>query len=67
MLQPDFGSTVLLASVTFLMMFVAGLNRNYIIGAAVTGVFAVIAAILHAPYRLARLTSFLDPWKAIYD
>ena len=67
MLQPDFGSTVLLASVTFLMMFVAGLNRNYIIGAAVTGVFAVIAAILHAPYRLARLTSFLDPWKAVKE
>ena len=49
------------------MMFVAGLNRNYIIGACITGVFAVIAAILHAPYRLARLTSFLDPWKAVKE
>ena len=67
MLQPDFGSTVLLASVTFLMMFVAGLNRNYIIAACITGMFAVIAAIIHAPYRLARLTSFLDPWKAVKE
>ena len=67
MLQPDFGSTVLLASVTFLMMFVAGLNRNYIIAACITGIFAVIAAIVHAPYRLARLTSFLDPWKAVKE
>ena len=67
MLQPDFGSTVLLGSVTFLMMFVAGLNRNYIIGAFITGIFAVIAAIAHAPYRLARLTSFLDPWKAVKE
>ena len=67
MLQPDFGSTVLLASVTFLMMFVAGLNRNYIIAACITGIFAVIAAIIHAPYRLARLTSFLDPWKAVKE
>ena len=28
---------------------------------------AVIAAIIHAPYRLARLTSFLDPWKAVKE
>jgi cell division protein FtsW len=47
------------------MLFVAGLDFRLILGA---GVFAIIGgtiAIFLAPYRLARLTSFLDPWGQI--
>jgi cell division protein FtsW len=65
MKQPDFGSTVLLGLVMVGMLFVAGLDFRLILGA---GVFAIIGgtiAIFLAPYRLARLTSFLDPWGQI--
>ncbi len=65
MLQPDFGSTVVYVSITMLMLFVAGLPIRYIITAFCLGIVGVIAAILHAPYRLARITSFLDPWESI--
>jgi cell division protein FtsW len=65
MLQPDFGSTVVYVSITMLMLFVAGLPVRYIITAFCLGVVGVVAAILHAPYRLARITSFLDPWESI--
>lgn len=65
MKQPDFGSTVLMGVVMVGMLFVAGLDFRLIIGAIVVAVLAVVAAIMVAPYRLARLTSFLDPWAQI--
>jgi cell division protein FtsW len=65
MLQPDFGSTVLMGLVLFSMLFVAGLDWRYILSAAVAAIVAIVGAIFVAPYRLARLTSFLDPWAEI--
>ncbi|MCX6127878.1 MAG: putative lipid II flippase FtsW [Proteobacteria bacterium] len=65
MLQPDFGSTVVYASITMIMLFAAGLPFRYIVSAIGCGFIGVVAAIIHAPYRLARITSFLDPWESI--
>ena len=65
MRQPDFGSTVLMGLVLFSMLFVAGLNWKYIFGAFLVSILAITAAISVAPYRMARLTSFLDPWAEI--
>lgn len=65
MKQPDFGSTVLMGLVLFGMLFVAGLDFRYIIGAILLALATITAAIVAAPYRLARLTSFLDPWSEI--
>jgi len=65
MKQPDFGSTALLGMVTLLMLFVAGINKRLITMAAGLAISAVVLAILAAPYRMARLVSFLDPWAEI--
>jgi cell division protein FtsW len=65
MRQPDFGSTALMGLVLVGMLFVAGLNWRYIAGAIGAAVLAAAAAIAVAPYRMARLTSFLDPWAEI--
>lgn len=65
MLQPDFGSTMVYAAITMMMLFVAGLPYRYIFVAATLGIIGIVAAILHAPYRLARITSFLNPWDTI--
>ena len=62
MKQPDFGSVVLLFIVTFLMLFVAGLPKNYIISTIVITCSLFAYAVVSAPYRLKRLISFLDPW-----
>jgi cell division protein FtsW len=62
MLQPDFGSTVLIGAVLVSMLFVAGLQIRYILGLAFSALALVAAAIMVAPYRMARVTSFLDPW-----
>lgn len=64
MLQPDFGSTVLLAAVTFLLLFLRGLPLRYVFSLLFGGLVAIIIAVWHTPYRMARLLSFLDPWQS---
>lgn len=65
--EPDFGATVVVTITTLGMMFLAGMClRNFIVlillASALLGVIAI-----SAPYRLARLTSFLNPWASPFD
>lgn len=63
LMQPDFGSTVLLAGTAFILMFIAGVRPLYLFG----GLSAVVAAgtvlIATSPYRMARVMTFMDPWR----
>jgi len=63
LLEPDFGTTVVLAVLTFALLFVAGARATYLLG--IVGALAPIAAFLiwRSPYRLQRILTFLDPWK----
>jgi cell division protein FtsW len=61
-LQPDLGTAVVLAFTVIAVLVAAGvptrtLGRLLVCGVLVIAVFAVLA-----PYRRARLTSFIDPW-----
>ncbi len=60
--QPDFGSTMSLAFITFAMLFISGMRLRYIASVLVLAV-PVIYKLAMEPYRLRRITSFLDPWK----
>jgi cell division protein FtsW len=62
-LEPDFGTAMILAVVTFALLFVAGAPLTYLL--AVAGAAAPIAAVLiwKSPYRIQRVLTFLDPWK----
>lgn len=63
MLQPDFGSVVIFTTLTWLLMFIAGVPLKHLLIVLVpTGVVGVLVMLM-ADYRLARLLSFLDPWK----
>ena len=63
MLQPDLGTTVLLFLVLSIMLFSAGLNLRYFVASFLLGFAALCFAIYQAPYRMARLVSFLNPWE----
>ena len=63
MLQPDFGSGIVMLCSIIVMVFVAGCPYSYFIKGGIMGIGALAALILSAPYRLERITSFLDPWK----
>lgn len=63
LLQPDFGSGVILVAGVVLMLFVGGIQiKNIVLGAVVAAV-GVVGMILIAPYRMERIQSFLDPWQ----
>jgi cell division protein FtsW len=60
--EPDLGTSVSLLLVIGAMVFAAGLSYRYVIGAGLLAIPAVWALIWIAPYRMKRLTAFLDPW-----
>lgn len=62
LLEPDFGSAVILTSVGFLMLFVAGVRAQHLLGGAILCLPILFQVAISAPYRLARLRAFLDPW-----
>lgn len=65
--EPDFGAAVLLLATALTMLFVAGARmRDFLlffsVGTAGMGLLAVAS-----PYRMQRLTGFLDPWSDPFD
>ncbi|WP_243767086.1 stage V sporulation protein E [Paenibacillus agricola] len=62
MLQPDLGTGVVLVGAALLIIYASGarlLHLSYLGFAGLAGFIGLIAA---APYRLQRITAFLDPW-----
>ena len=62
-LQPDFGSVVILAAITWIMMFVAGVRLRHLTAVLLVLLPLAFYALVHAEYRIRRLMSFLDPWQ----
>jgi cell division protein FtsW len=66
-LEPDFGATVVILLTTLSLLFLAGVPLwQFLVLLVLVGVILGGVAI-SAPYRLARLTSFLDPWAVAFD
>lgn len=61
-IEPDFGTALSLVLIVAAMVFAAGLSYRYIVGVALVAVPALLAVLIAAPYRRARLFAFLDPW-----
>ena len=62
MLQPDFGTGVIIVMTIVALMFVAGVKMGFFIKMGVLGLLGIVGLIIIAPYRLKRITSFLNPW-----
>jgi cell division protein FtsW len=60
--EPDFGAAVVLVATALTMLFVAGARiRDFLLFFSVAAVGMALLAVA-SPYRMQRLTSFLDPW-----
>jgi len=62
LLEPDFGAFVVIVAIAFGILFLGGLDWRLFLGLSVLLPFALGAILVAAPYRLQRLTAFLDPW-----
>jgi cell division protein FtsW len=63
LLEPDFGTAVIIASILILMLCLAGSRITHLMLLAAAFIPVGAWLIFHKGYRLARLTAFLDPWK----
>lgn len=63
MLQPDLGTTLILAATLFLMLFVAGVRLRHLSIAGLVGAAVGMGLIMSADYRRVRFLSFLHPWQ----
>lgn len=61
LVEPDFGSTLLLGIVGFIMMFCAGTPFLYICSVGALGAMALGVLIWHNPERMSRIMAFLNP------
>jgi len=65
--EPDFGAAIVLLATALVMLFVAGARiRDFLVFFS-TAVVAMGALAITSPYRMKRLTGFLDPWSDPYD
>lgn len=62
MLQPDLGTGSVLVGASLLIIYAAGARMAHLAGLAMIGVAGFVGLIIAAPYRLQRITAFLDPW-----
>jgi len=63
LLEPDFGTAVIIASIMLLMLCVAGAQTKHLLCLIAAFIPIGVSLILYKGYRLTRLTAFLDPWK----
>lgn len=62
MLQPDFGTGIILVMGVIGLLFVGGVDLKFFLKIAILGILGIIGLIIAAPYRLKRILSFLNPW-----
>ena len=62
LLEPDFGAFVVIVAIAFGILFLGGLDWRLFLGLALLLPIALAGILVAAPYRLQRLTAFLDPW-----
>ena len=65
--EPDFGSSVELLVLLFILLFAAGTKLSYLVGSVLLALPMAWAAVAHSPYRWARIRAFLDPWAHRHD
>jgi len=63
MLQPDLGTGAVLMGMAVLMIFAAGARISHFVGLGMLGLAGFAGLVISAPYRMNRITAFIDPWQ----
>ncbi|MFE8703628.1 stage V sporulation protein E [Cytobacillus sp. FJAT-54145] len=67
MLQPDLGTGTVMVGTCVVMIFIAGARISHFVGLGLLGLAGFAVLVISAPYRIKRITSFLDPWSDPQD
>ena len=62
MLQPDFGTGVIIVMSIVSLLFISGVDMSFFIKIGIIGLIGIVILVIIAPYRMQRITSFLNPW-----
>lgn len=63
LMQPDLGTVVVLFVITVGLLWLAGARLFDFFALIMSGVLIFVGLVVAEPYRMARVTSFMDPWK----
>ena len=63
MLQPDLGTGVIMFISIISLLFISGVSLRFFAYGGLLGIAGIIGLILIAPYRIDRITSFINPWR----
>jgi len=62
LLEPDLGSSVVIFTVCFSILFIAGAPLKHLLSIFFVGLLTFIGLIFTASYRIKRILGYLDPW-----
>ena len=63
MLEPDFGTGMIIVISIIALLFISGVNMKFFLILGGIGIIGIVILIIIAPYRMDRITSFLNPWE----
>jgi cell division protein FtsW len=62
LLEPDFGTALMLSMLLYFMLFIGGARVHHLLGTGLMALPVLLYVLTKADYRIRRLMSFLDPW-----
>lgn len=62
MMQPDFGTSMMILALTAIILYVAGVPTRFLAGSALLALPAIYMLLISSPYRLRRILAFLEPF-----
>lgn len=65
--EPDLGTLVVMSLATIALMFLAGVRFRYFLMILAVATAAVVLLTIISPYRMERVTGFLNPWADPFD
>jgi cell division protein FtsW len=60
--EPDLGTAMMLAVICAVVLFTAGTRLKHMALAAAPALVGVVGLLVFVPFRMRRMTAFLDPW-----
>ena len=67
LLEPDFGATVVIIGTVLGMMYLGGVRFLQFVAFLTLFGAAAVSLVVSSPYRMERLTSFMNPWADPFD